>query len=399
MSATCGRIAFSSVGSYATCVSVAASRHTGASRYSKHSSATNAATSAPKPHVSVSSCTTSTRPVLRTDSATMSRSHGAIVRRSMISTLGVVAELLRGLLRAVHRRAPRDDGDAVAAAHVGAAPERQHPVLGRHRVAVVALAVEVLVLEEQHRVLAAERGAQQPRRVARARRERDQEPGDVGEDRLAALAVPDRAALEVAADRDAHDHRARERAVRAPARGRGLRLDLVHRRPHVVEELDLGARAQPAHRLADRAADDVRLRERRVEAAGVAERALQAERDAEHAALARHLVDHVGVGVGDVFAEHADAFVARHLLVQREPDRLAERDDFGVGVGYGLARVVDDRRRPDHVVEHRQRDRAARAASACSAAARTVSLASSRIASASLRRERARIDELLRRAR
>ena len=35
---------------------------------------------------------------------------------------------------------------------------------------------------------------------------------------------------------------------------------------------------------------------------------------------------HVRVGVGDVLAEHADAFVARHLLVQREPDRLAERD-------------------------------------------------------------------------
>ena len=44
------------------------------------------------------------------------------------------------------------------------------------------------------------------------------------------------------------------------------------------------------------------------------------------------------VGVGDVFAEHADALVARHLLVQREPDRLAERDGFGVGRGCGLAR-------------------------------------------------------------
>ena len=116
----------------------------------------------------------------------------------------------------------------------------------------------------------------------------------MGEDRLAALAVPDRAALQVAADRDAHDHRARERAVRPPARGGGLRLDLVHRRPHVVEELDLRARSQPADRLADRPADDVRLGERRVEAAGVAERALQPERDAEHAALARDLVDDVG---------------------------------------------------------------------------------------------------------
>ena len=43
MSATCGRIAFSRPGSYAQCTSGAAHRHTGASRCSKHSSATKAA--------------------------------------------------------------------------------------------------------------------------------------------------------------------------------------------------------------------------------------------------------------------------------------------------------------------------------------------------------------------
>ena len=59
--------------------------------------------------------------------------------------------------------------------------------------------------------------------------------------------------------------------------------------------------------------------------------------------LPGHLVDDVRVGVGDVFAEHADAFVARHLLVQREPDRFAERDDVGVGRDLGLARIVGDR--------------------------------------------------------
>ena len=117
-------------------------------------------------------------------------------------------ELLRGELRAVHGRAPRDDRDAIAARHVRAAAERQHPVGRRHRIAAVALPVQVLVLEEQHRVFASERGAQQPGGVTRPRRERDQQAGHVGEDRLAALAVPDRAALEVAADRDAHDHRA-----------------------------------------------------------------------------------------------------------------------------------------------------------------------------------------------
>ena len=103
-------------------------------------------------------------------------------------------------------------------------------------------------------------------------------------------------------------------------------------------------------RLADRAPDDVRLRERRVEAAGVAERALQPERDAEHAALAGHLVDDVRVGVGDVFAEHADAFVARHLLVQREPDRLAERHAARVGRDLGIGGHLRDRHRPDDML-------------------------------------------------
>jgi hypothetical protein len=51
MSATCGRVAFSRAGSYAQCTSGAASRHTGASRCSKHSSATKAAISAPNPLV------------------------------------------------------------------------------------------------------------------------------------------------------------------------------------------------------------------------------------------------------------------------------------------------------------------------------------------------------------
>ena len=61
-------------------------RRTGRRGRSKQCSAIHAATSAPKPHVRTSSCTTSTRPVRATDSATRSWSHGMIVRRSMIST-------------------------------------------------------------------------------------------------------------------------------------------------------------------------------------------------------------------------------------------------------------------------------------------------------------------------
>ena len=181
MSATCGRIALSSVGSYATSVSAAARRQhrrveilealVGDERG-------DLGAEAARERVLVH---TSTRPVLRTDSATMSRSHGEIVRRSMIST---PASARRVAARASSARctvAPHVTTVArVAARHVRALAERQHPVGGRHRIAVVALPVEVLVLEEQHGVLAAERGAQEPDRVARARRERDQQARECG---------------------------------------------------------------------------------------------------------------------------------------------------------------------------------------------------------------------------
>lgn len=52
----------------------------------KHSEAMRAATSAPKPQKSVSSCATMTRPVFLTDAATLSKSSGCIVRRSSTST-------------------------------------------------------------------------------------------------------------------------------------------------------------------------------------------------------------------------------------------------------------------------------------------------------------------------
>src|SRR5680860_818509 len=153
--------------------------------------------------------------------------------------------------------------------------------------------------------------------------------------------MPDRAAGEVTADRHADDRRAREHAVGTPPDGRRLRLDLRHRRPDVVEELDLGARPQAAYRLPDRAPDDVGLGQRRVVAARLAELTLEPEGDTEDSALARHLVEHPRVGVGDVLTEHPDALVARHLLVQRAPDRLAERDLLAV-VGWIVGHVGDD---------------------------------------------------------
>ena len=123
----------------------------------------------------------------------------------------------------------------------------------------------MLVLEEQHRIVAADRGAQQARGVLGVRRECDADARAVREDALARLAVIRCAAAQIAADRHADDDRARERVVRAIPQHRQLVADLHHRRPDVVEELDLDDRLEAARRHADGAADDVGFGERRVE--------------------------------------------------------------------------------------------------------------------------------------
>ena len=63
------------------------------------------------------------------------------------------------------------------------------------------------MLEEEHRILAADGGAQQPVGVERGGGADHPQPGNAGEDRGAGLRVIDRAALEVAAVGDADHHR------------------------------------------------------------------------------------------------------------------------------------------------------------------------------------------------
>ena len=135
------------------------------------------------------------------------------------------------------------------------------------------------------------------------------EPGDVGEDRLAALGVPQGAAGEVSADGDAHHQRAPKGAVRSPPCGGRLAAQLLHGGPDVVEELDLGTGPQAADGLAHTAADDVGFRQRRVVAAGRAESTLQPAGDAEDPTLALYVVEDVVIGVGHVLAEDPDALV------------------------------------------------------------------------------------------
>src|SRR2546425_6018082 len=83
--------------------------------------------------------------------------------------------------------------------------------------AVVGLAVQVLVLEKQDRVIAADGRAQKAGYIEGGGRHHHAEAWTVREDRFAALAMIDAAAGEVAADRHAKNHRRYEGAVRTPA--------------------------------------------------------------------------------------------------------------------------------------------------------------------------------------
>src|ERR1700687_4899845 len=97
-----------------------------------------------------------------------------------------------------------------------------------------------------------------------------------------------RAAGEVASDRNANHHRAGESVVGAPADHAELVANLHHRRPDVVEELNLDDRLQAAGGHAGGAPHNGGLRERRIEYAVIAELTLQAEGELEDSAFAFH---------------------------------------------------------------------------------------------------------------
>ena len=73
------------------------------------------------------------------------------------------------------------------------------------------------MLQEQHRIVATDRGSQQPVRVLGGRREHHAHAGGVREEHLTALAVIDRAAGEIPTDGRADHGRALEAAVGPPA--------------------------------------------------------------------------------------------------------------------------------------------------------------------------------------
>src|SRR5207249_11570619 len=136
----------------------------------------------------------------------------------------------------------------------------------------------------------------------------------------------DRAALQIATVRDAHHHRAREGVAGAPPQSGQLVAELMVGGPDVVEELDLHHRLQAASREADGAAHDVRLGERGIVNPIAPELSLEPPRDLEDTALALDVLQMLlAAHVGHVLAEHHDARIPRHLVLQAGVEQVDHR--------------------------------------------------------------------------
>src|SRR5689334_19470868 len=96
------------------------------------------------------------------------------------------------------------------------------------RRAIVRLAIELLVLQKQYRIVGANRGTQKSACILRIRGHDNPESGNVREGRLAALAVIDRAAVQISTNGHPDHSRAREPIVRTPAHSRHLVANLHH---------------------------------------------------------------------------------------------------------------------------------------------------------------------------
>src|SRR5438445_3504854 len=331
-------------GAYATKVSVAATRLTGASSQGNPRSATRAAISAPYPHDSESSYATSTLFVLRIERSTASQSKGESVRRSITSTL--TPSCSSSCLAATRVRcttAPYVTTVRCVPSHDLRLPERDHEVGAGIRGLVVGLAVEVLVLEEEDGVVAADGGAQQAVGVERRGRAHDPQPRHGGEDHGPRLRVVDRAALQVPAVRDAHDRGTRELVVGAPAQRGQLVADLVIRGPDIVEELGLDHGFQAPRGEADRPAHDVGFRQGRVVDALAPELTLQAPGDLEDPALALDLLEELlAAAVRHVLPESEDARIAGHLVLEAGVEQVHHRGGIagepGIVLGVELLR-------------------------------------------------------------
>ena len=308
---SCGKAICSSGLEYGIGTSAPVTRWIGASRSSKACSWMSAARFAPTPPCGQPSSTMTQRFVLRTEARIVSRSSGRSVRGSMTSAsmLVLLAERLRRARGGQRHPRDPDDRHVVALAADRGLAEADGVVLVVGNLA--ALAVEVLVLDEDDRVVVADRGLQQALGVGGGRRHRDEQAGHVEVQRLPGVRVR-RAELMAGALRHAHDERHLDLAAEHVADRCGVVDDLVHRQQREVDRHELHDRAQAGHRRADAHADDRVLGDRRVAHALLAELLEQAGGDLERA-----------VEDADVLAHEHDVRVA--LPSPRAAPRSAPR--------------------------------------------------------------------------
>ncbi len=205
-----------------------------------------------------------------------------IVRRS--SNRHPPGELLRRLQTAMHHATPGDHGQLIPIQQAGGAAERQAVIVAGVGPAAFDGVQQGAVLEEEGRIIAAQRRAQQADGIGGVAGIGDAPAQGVGEDRLAAHAVPGVAGLLAETDRDAHHHRRSEVVGGAPAQGAQI-VDLLCGRVGVLAELDLRHGQQPGQRHARRATDDAVFIQGGVEDPLGAELGLQTLRGAVHAAF------------------------------------------------------------------------------------------------------------------
>ena len=180
-------------------------------------------------------------------------------------------------------------------------------------------AVEVLVLQEDHRIVVADRRLDQALGVVGRGRLDDLEARRMHVRHLDILGM-ERASVDVAARRSPDHHG--DRLAPAIAALGGEVGDLVEAAGHEVRELHLEHGAQAVDGGAGARPDDGGLGQRRVDDALLAETLQHALGDLERAA-----VD------GDVLAHDEDIGIPLHLF----PDALADRFDVG-GFGHGVMR-------------------------------------------------------------
>ncbi len=231
----------------------------------------------------------------------------------MLSSLG-------GFQRGVHHG--RISNDAEVATFAGDARLAQrHDVIFRRNFFFDA-AIKIFVLEEDDRIVVADRRFDQTLGVVGAGRANHFQAGRVHEPHLRILRVK-RAAVNIAAAGSAN-HQRRGRAPAIVSLGNHVD-DLVEGAADEIHELEFGHRTHAGERRAEGRADDGGLRDGRVDDALRAEAIDEAVGDFERAA-----VD------ADVFAETEDGRIALHFL----PDSLA--DGFEIGELRHRFHLVDD---------------------------------------------------------